>query len=82
MRKSLTKMEEVLNQPSRVKYVEEMGRAVSDLLVRKDPWAKDGCGRDSCLPCRTDKGKCMHQGALYAINCVKCKAEGVTSTYY
>ena len=84
LRRKLTQMEAGLNLTGVVKYVEELGPSLSEELVTKDPWAKDGCGRERCLPCRVDrgKGKCMRQGVVYTLSCTTCRAGGAKATYY
>ena len=52
LRKELNTMEEGLRFTGKVKYVEELGPTLESLLVKKDPWGKQHCGRDNCLPCR------------------------------
>ena len=64
----------------KVKYVEYMGRTVSQLLCRKDPWGAH-CGREHCMPCKTEPGKCMRQGCIYLMTCMMCEKEGRHSYY-
>ena len=82
LRKRLTEIEDSLRQPTKMKYVEQMGSTLSALYVTKDPWATMGCGRPKCLPCVTQPGKCLKQGALYTLTCGKWKEKGVKALYY
>ena len=82
LRKRLTNLEEGLRQPSKVKFVEEMGQAIGDLVVRKDPWGAGGCGRPTCFPCQSTPGKCMRQGAVvYTLECATCKTKETRTAY-
>ena len=74
LRKRLTKVEDGLNQPSRVKFIEEMGQTLASLVVRKDTCSGQKCGRQNCLPCETQPGKCLRQGALYFLQCTTRRA--------
>ena len=74
-------MEEGLNQPTKVRYVEEVGKSLGEMIVSNDPWANEGCKREECLPCETEKGKCMRQGALYTLECKECKLESKSTLY-
>ena len=81
LRRRLTQMEQGLGLTSKVKYVEELGESLQDILVNKDPWGKEGCARGDCLPCRSQRGRCGRQGAIYNLTCSICKEEGIKSIY-
>ena len=81
LRQMLTEMERGLRINSQVKYSEELGSTLEDLLVR-DPWSEVGCGRVDCFPCKSKKGNCQKQGITYRIDCVTCKAQGKEVTYF
>ena len=82
LKRKLTEMEQGLRQPTKVKYIEQMGHTVAEQVVMKDPWAKGGCGRPKCVPCATQPGKCMSQGALYALACDECDKKGLKTLYH
>ena len=71
LRSRLLKLEHNLGFENRYKYVEEQGRILSQMFVRKDP-TPTGCERDLCFPCRDTPGKCMRQGGVYKITCLTC----------
>ena len=81
LKKRLTAMEEGLNQPTKVRYVEDMGTTVGDTIVCKNPWSSQGCGRPNCLPCGTKKGRCMRQGIICTLECLECKEGGQKVQY-
>ena len=76
-----TAMEENLGQPTKLRYVEDMGQTVAERIVCKDPWSGQGCGRNNCLPYKSTKGKCMRQGIVYTLDCLECKDSNVKSQY-
>ena len=41
----------------RIKFVERGGTTIMNILGRKNPWAREGCDREDCLPCSEEKGK-------------------------
>ena len=59
-------METALKFKSKFKYVEELGRTVGQVLVNKDPEPME-CGRQGCMPCDNQPGKCMRKNAIYII---------------
>ena len=75
LRDRLNKMEEGLNLTGRVKYVEELGSTLQEMLCDPDPW-KANCGRTKCFPCRSQEGKCHTQGIE---RCKKEKLNSLTS---
>ena len=73
----MTKAESALGYRTRFRFVEELGRSIREMLVRKDPDPKV-CDRDNCFPCMAKPGACMRQWALYRI---ECKEANTTSEY-
>ena len=80
LRSSLMKMESKLDFENNVKYSEELGRTVADMLVRKDPEPID-CGRQNCFTCRSEAGKCQRQNLIYEITCITCQRSEKVSIY-
>ena len=68
-------MEENLGLKGRVRYVEELGSTLEELLCNPDP-VGGHCGRTKCFPCRSKEGTCHKQGIVYEIECSHCKIEG------
>ena len=81
LKNELNKMEEALNFTGRVRYCEELGSKISDLLVRTAPWDSH-CGRLECLTCRDRPGQCYKQNVVYKVNCLDCKVEGIQTDYF
>ena len=52
LKSGLSRLEASLGFKTRIRYIEEAGRSISSLLVKKDPEAGP-CGRPNCFPCRT-----------------------------
>ena len=55
-----------------------------DILGRKNPWARDGCDREDCLPCSEEKGKggnCQQESITYRITCRECLRRNMKSEY-
>ena len=63
LRQMLTEMERGLRINSQVKYSEEFGSTLVDLLVRSEV----GCGRVDCFPCKSKKGNCLTQVITYGL---------------
>ena len=81
LRKMLQEQEKVLTGVGRIRYVEQRGATVGELLGTGDPWAGH-CAREKCFPCNTvQTGKCMIQGGIYKITCHKCLEAGVKMQY-
>ena len=82
LRKKLQGINEV-GKGCKVRYIENVGPTMKDLLVVTKPWGT-GCNREDCFLCRTGgKGDCMTQGVTYRIDCLSCKEEqGRTVTYF
>ena len=81
LRKMLIQMEENLEYPGRVKYVEQLGSTIEDILATKDPWGGP-CGIERCLLCQNKPGKCNRQGVVYRIDCPECKAQEKEVVYF
>ena len=77
LKQSLTEVENRLDFPQKIKYVEKLGTKVVDLLRVKDP-LEGKCGRSNCFPCRNGDGggKFTQQNVTYMIECLKCKQNG------
>ena len=60
--------------------MEEMGRSVRELEVRKDPDPQI-CGHQNGFPCMTRAGACQRKGVVYRVTCQTCLKEG-TIVYY
>ena len=77
----LTEMERKQPYERKLKFVEQMGSSVGDILVKKDIGG-GACGRQDCFPCTSgDTGKCMNQGVVYQITCGTCKEKKIEVSY-
>ena len=68
----------------RIKMVERGGTTLKNILSRSNPWARDGCERQDCLPCRGERGKggnCQQEGVVYRISCQECSKRMIRSEY-
>ena len=68
----------------KIKFVERGGISVKDILVRTNPWAREGCTREDCLPCLNERGKggnCQKENIVYQISCQEC-AKKITRSEY
>ena len=65
---------------TKLKYVEELGRTVGQVLINKDPVSLD-CGCQGCMSCETQPGRCMRKNAIYRMTCLTCLEEQMTSVY-
>ena len=81
LKKDLTGMEQGLGLQNRVRYIEMVGRSLEDILIRKTPWDST-CGRQNCFLCTSGEGKCMTQGVVYSITCMRCKEREVSTQYW
>ena len=79
LKNCLTRMEANLGFKRRVKFAEELGQTVGQMLIRRDPDPQE-CGR-RCFPCMTKPGVCQRQGVVYKISCNTCRDMGKTSVY-
>ena len=71
----------------RAKFIEEAGMKLSSMLVVKDPWFQlnGGCGRRTCYPCISSKGKglsCRSESICYQIVCKLCQKNDEKKTIY
>lgn len=70
----------------RIKVVERVGRKLESILMRNDPWGGNECRRQECGICGGGedgkKGRCLREGIVYSIECLKCKREGTEGRYY
>ena len=75
LKKELMEMEDNMPYLRKVKFVEAMVPTIGDQVIMKDP-ASGKCGRETCLLCESQPGKCMRQGLVYSITCNTCKEKG------
>ena len=80
LKSRINKIEMGLRNLTRFKYVEEMGRTIREMVVRKDPDPKH-CGRSNCFTCKEKPGACMRAGIVYRITCMTCKQGGQDTVY-
>ena len=84
--KSLQKAEDkfVEKKPGgKVKMVSRGGSALQDILCNKNPWQKEGCGRQDCFICGSgNPGGCQKEGSVYSITCQECKSRGILASYW
>ena len=73
-------MEDDLGLTDRIRYVEQLGPTIGDVLITSDPW-KNECGRN-CILCKTKPGDCCKKGVVYEIICQTCEKQGIKSSYY
>ena len=81
LKSELNKIEEALNFNGRIRYCEELGSKISDLLVKDTPW-ESHCGRLNCMTCIDRPGQCYKQSVVYKMICGGCKEQGQTGEYY
>ena len=81
LKSMLSKMEDGLNFISKVRYTEDLGSTMEDLLA-VDPWKSMKCEREECFPCQTQPGKCWNQSVTYQIDCLNCQTVGKSVRYY
>ena len=81
LRKNLIQMEKNIGFKSNVRYVEELGTSVVDLLCKKDPKPQH-CGCQGCMNCTTKPGQCTRRNVVYRITCGMCKNQGKTTYYF
>ena len=68
LRMMLIKMEEKIAFPGRVKYMDNVGYTIKDIMANKDPWKN----RENCLQCENKPGKCKRPVVVYSLICRKC----------
>ena len=60
----------------RVKIVEMGGQTIRSQTCKSNPWADRQCGKEKCLPCRSEKGgNCRKKNVGYKITCNTCNSE-------
>ena len=74
-----------LNDIPRIRYIEQGGTKLENILGRKNPWAGVKCQREDCLPCQNDDektwGQCQEENVVYNIKCEGCAKNGKVSDY-
>ena len=75
LKSELNKIEEALNFNGRIRYCEELGSKISDLLVKDTPW-ESHCGRLNCMTCIDKLSQCYNQSVVYKYICGGCKEQG------
>ena len=68
----------------RIKMVERGGKTVKDILSTTNPWAKDGCSREDCLPCMGERGRggdCQKENICYRVVCQECELASIKAEY-
>ena len=81
LKNRMTKAEANLGYKTRFRFVEELGRSLQQILVKKNPDPQE-CGRENCLPRKYKPGDCMRQNALYRLDCQLCKTEEQKTSVY
>ena len=84
LKKALQDTERLVNgrrKTCTVRFVEQSGPTVGQLLFNKTPWKGDSCQREACKPCKTQTGSCRKVNVTYRITCMTCSREGIKSTY-
>ena len=61
----------------KIKIVEKAGNKIEELLHKSNPWSKQDCLREDCLPCNSAgengaKGACNKRSNLYETYCEYC----------
>ena len=80
LKQKLTEMEEKLDYPTKVRFVEKLGQTLAESLMGGT--GKGHCGRVNCFPCRSGhEGQCTNQNVTYEITCQICLKAGKTSQY-
>ena len=74
------RIEDDINKVSsyKVKIVEEGGKTIGDILIKKNPLTSSKCERYDCQVCPFEKSKggCNRRSILYSNTCVKCEEGG------
>ena len=68
----------------RIKIVEKGGNTLKSILSCTNPWAKEGCTREDCFPCKGEPGKggnCQLENIVYRISCLECAKTGTRAEY-
>jgi hypothetical protein len=69
----------------RIRIVERAGISLKNKLFSSNPWAKDGCSRDDCFPCKPGAGEggvCRRENLTYVMTCGTCSVNGVRKVYW
>ena len=69
----------------RIRVVERAGISLKNKLFSSNPWAKDGCGRNDCFPCKPGAGEggiCRRENLTYVMTCGTCSVNGVRKVYW
>jgi hypothetical protein len=69
----------------RIRIVERAGVSLKNKLFSSNPWAKDGCGRHDCFPCKPGAGEggvCRRENLTYVMTCGTCSVNGVRKVYW
>ena len=81
--KLLKKYQEVCRKNGvKIKFVEQSGHSLQNLLEKGNPFGDGNCEREDCFPCQScgGRGKCEKAGAGYVIVCCnpECREQGVS----
>ena len=69
--------EEQNNQGRKIRFLicEVGGTKIHNLNWKPNPWGGNKCGRNSCFPCKGERGgNCWKPGSTYSLNCEECKS--------
>jgi hypothetical protein len=69
----------------RIRIVERAGVSLKQKLFSSNPWAREGCARKDCFPCRSGAGEggvCRRENLTYVIDCITCKNMGKVRQYW
>ena len=69
----------------RIRIVERAGVSLKQKLFSSNPWAKEGCNREDCFPCKSEGGEggiCRRENLTYKIDCMYCSKLGITKQYW
>ena len=69
----------------RIRIVERTEISLKNKLFSSNPWAKDGCSRDDCFPCKPGAGEggvCRRENLTYVMTCGTCSVNGVRKVYW
>ena len=72
---------EIRQSKFKIKVVEKGGTKLKDILHKKDPFKKTGCGRKDCFICTTGgSGNCSRENISYQIKCTEeCRTKDLYS---
>ena len=70
----------------RIRVVERCGQKLKDILCARDPWERDRCEREDCLPCLSCSDRpgvgCQTENITYTIRCRECARRGTSAMYW